>query len=239
MENNLKFGFILLYVISTVSSTTWVIQGPRALFGLAGSASASASSPSTTASYIADLRRKDSKAAQLQEEKSLVGLEPLSEEVNKSNEEANNNEASPSLLQKKIGKVLAKLRLIAQIKNAYHYKPEEHEHESNITLTSQENTTEENQTESKANIQQIPSAAYGVPLNDEDQPEKIQIEINDKLENDFKHESDKIKEPNRLSTIGVFFAEILGSIVGLTYGAFAQITSANQNPVTASSSEGL
>jgi len=232
------------------SSTSWLYNAPRALFGLASSASASASAPSTQLSFIADLRKKQEKSAQLQQDKDIVGLEPLPDEEEEEQSSGGggdgNNEASPSLLEKKISKILAKLRLIAQIKNAFHYRPEaDEDSDLNFNITSDNsNSSEPHQKEDLAasidpriadggkaqseNIQLIPPATSQRAKDTE--PTKVDLEANRVY---------RATEPNRLGALGVFFAELVGSVVGLTYGAFAQILSAGQSPVTVSTSEGL
>lgn len=84
------------------------------------------------------------------------------------------------------------------------------------------------------NIQQIPAAA----------PPILPLQVNqidDKLMELKEKPVEKLVEEPRspLRTLGVFFAELLGSIVGLTYGAVAQISAGGQSPVTLSTSEGL
>lgn len=128
-------------------------------------------------------------------------------------------------------KILTKLRLLAQIKNAYHYRPEEENEDSeevtvvNNTTSSVNITFEEPQVQKE--LETVPEDVEVVPVNT-----KISVS---------KVKSGKLKEeePSRLSNLGVFFAELVGSIVGLTYGAVAQIASGGQNPVTISTSEGL
>ncbi|XP_050299456.1 uncharacterized protein LOC126738258 [Anthonomus grandis grandis] len=260
--------------------TSWIYTAPRALFGLAGSASASASA-ATPKSVIADLRRKDVKAAELQEFNDGMGTSYNEPDEDK---ESENNEVYPSLFQKKINKILGKLRLIAQIKQAYRYQPEDHNSDTNITLSSQEDNVDAPKSNSTVtiqkdkeniktniapkkadyrsqNIQHVPASA---PLNDDqvmqssnvlelqespnDEPLKVDLDadkLNDNVEvlitpqTPFLRKEKLRNEPSRLGTLGVFFVELVGSLVGLTYGAVAQITSGGQSPVTISTSEGL
>uniref|UniRef100_A0AAR5Q4C5 Transmembrane protein n=1 Tax=Dendroctonus ponderosae TaxID=77166 RepID=A0AAR5Q4C5_DENPD len=226
---------VLLQLALIGGCTSWVYTAPRALAGLAGSASAS--SPSSPAGLvIADLRSR--KAEELT--KQVESLEDSGVE------EDTANEASPSLLKKKIGKILTKLRLIAQLKNAYHYKPEESDPED-TTMSMAVDSSEAQPTDASAhvseNIQQIPAAAP--PIQDTPiRPLVVDLQvsqIDDKLLNLKEEPAEKPVEEARspLRSLGVFFAELLGSIVGLTYGAVAQISAGGQSPVTISTSEGL
>ncbi|XP_066259993.1 uncharacterized protein [Euwallacea similis] len=239
--------FFLLYLSFSTVALSWVYTAPRALFDLAGSASASASAPTTTASYITDFRRKTAKVTQLQEEKDDIGSFP--EENDEEPNGENDNEASPNLLHKKIGKILTKLRLIAQIKNAYHNIPVKNDGfmEENTNTTSTKNDTKPVPTSSVnitilEHIQQIPATPKKSLKIGTEPPVEMDLEIeqiNDKLVTNKKNEKLKEQEPSRLESLGIFFVELLGSIVGLTYGAVAQIAAGGQSPVTISTSEGL
>ncbi|KAH1018183.1 hypothetical protein HUJ05_005997 [Dendroctonus ponderosae] len=238
---------VLLQLALIGGCTSWVYTAPRALAGLAGSASAS--SPSSPAGLvIADLRSR--KAEELT--KQVESLEDSGVE------EDTANEASPSLLKKKvsvgggngpktlnrlvqIGKILTKLRLIAQLKNAYHYKPEESDPED-TTMSMAVDSSEAQPTDASAhvseNIQQIPAAAPPIrPLVVDLQVSQIDDKLLDLKEEPAEKPAEEARSP--LRSLGVFFAELLGSIVGLTYGAVAQISAGGQSPVAISTSEGL
>ncbi|XP_066144213.1 uncharacterized protein [Euwallacea fornicatus] len=241
----ITFTFVL-HVSSTVAAP-WVYNAPRALFDLASSASASASAPITAASYITDFRRQSAKVTQLQEEKD--GIDPFPEENDEELNGENANEASPNLFHKKIGKILTKLRLIAQIKNAYHNRSEKNDESMKDTnSTNIKNDTKPVPTSSVnitilEHIQQIPTTPKKSPKAEAETPIEVNLEIDqinkDKLVTNKKNEKLKEQEPSRLGSLGIFFVELLGSIVGLTYGAVAQIAAGGQSPVTVSTSEGL
>ncbi|XP_030747660.1 uncharacterized protein LOC115876099 [Sitophilus oryzae] len=269
----LLFGSTLIYILSFSVGTPWLYKAPGAILGLASSASSSASAAATPLSHIIDLRRKEEKSAQLQEDKQLSGsgeIDDNKEEVEASgdgidkdeNEEA--NEASPSFITKKVNKILAKLRLIAQIKNVYHYNKDirENNFKPNLTfnITPVQSTTEndlkkevlnttdlkiEPVKEKSQKIQQVtpyfykpPKTSIVFPKENLYEPTKIDIDVNavnDKLQ-ETKELNEKIQEPEpgRFGPVGVFFAELLGTVVGLTYGAIAQFTSGTQSPIEAS-----
>ncbi|XP_076257110.1 uncharacterized protein LOC143194302 [Rhynchophorus ferrugineus] len=256
-------GITLVYSINIVASTPWLHKNRNSssLFSFASSASTVSS---TTESHIADLRKKAEKSAQLQQDKEIVQQEDLAddEDDESSGDDVNIevNEASPSFIRKKVSKILAKLRLIAQIKNAYHASKGLSKHHRNLTfsITPSKNSTdhqiksaedtEEFEVESIApqsqNIQQIyrysgPSERLILPNERIDEPTKVAVEvneINDKVENIDKPDTNKAQEPepSRFGPLGVFFAELFGTLVGLTYGAVTQLTSGNQSPVVQS-----
>lgn len=115
-------------------------------------------------------------------------------------------------------KILTKLRLLAQIKNAYHHRPDESE-------DSEENTVVNNTTSSVNITFEEPQVQKDLEV--EVVPVTTRVSVSKVKNNKLKEE-----EPSRLSNLGIFFAELVGSIVGLTYGAVAQIASGGQNPVT-------
>lgn len=85
----------------SMTTSSWIYNAPRALFGAAGAASASASVTTTPLSHIVDLRRTSAKAEQLQEEKNDFE-EPEIVLSGPTGESESTNEVSPSLFQKKV-----------------------------------------------------------------------------------------------------------------------------------------
>ncbi|KAL1501283.1 hypothetical protein ABEB36_006633 [Hypothenemus hampei] len=237
----LQITFVLLQLVDFLSATSWLYNAPRAIFNIASSASATASSlPQASSKFVVDFRKKNIKAAELEQDKNLK-LDSL--EAN-DNEEKMANEASPSLLRKKISKILTKFRLIAQIKNAHHYKSEDSQHETSTSINNEQTTTVESvknrssfvQEKSKY-IQHIPPVSSYDTSNKEttEKPTTIELDIS-QIPDEQQHITE---DPSRFGTLGVFFAELIGSLVGLTYGAVAQLGATGQNPVTISTSEGL
>ncbi|KAJ8981928.1 hypothetical protein NQ317_002098, partial [Molorchus minor] len=193
---------------------------PRALTSLASSASASASAPREPISHIIDLRMKQQKAEKLQAEKQLAeddgGL--LEEEED---DEAT-NEASPSLFQKKVGKILTKLRIITALTNVGNSGNTDRQKEVEDLDASRalEDNREENNTDK--DIPTFQKVIY--PRPGLAKPIRFQLDVNERLTDAADDQAGNEDETaGRLGQIGMFFAELIGSIVGLVYGAAAQV----------------
>ncbi|XP_019878384.1 uncharacterized protein LOC109606262 isoform X6 [Aethina tumida] len=228
------FTTLFILTFSQRCASTPFLYNPSSLPALISSASAP--NPSVN-SNIADLRMK--KLERLQEEKEG----PVEEEDVKVVED---NEAAPTLLQKKIGKILAKLRFIAQFSRFGNNEPSQEEDdfdkEFNDEGTSKNRTIIFTQTANEANetakltqtADEVEPTASVESLEEletptkQDKPDRITINIQtDKI----KRESPKGNLSIKPSDIGVFFMEVLGSILGLAYGAVAQ-AGQNNAPAT-------
>lgn len=173
----------------------------------------SASSGFPISGNIADLRTK--KFQQLNEKQPAADDEVP-------NFEQDTNEVAPSLLQKKINKVLGKLRFIYELSSGSNNnndannnnnsnndddfdmeledfdKEFENDNKNRTDLNANDFFPEINRTEA------IKGYVYGAP-------EKIQESVQEKRFN---------FDP---ASIGVYFLELIGSLVGLTFGAAAQM----------------
>ncbi|XP_060533335.1 uncharacterized protein LOC132706179 [Cylas formicarius] len=243
-----------LFCLSNASTSAHVLYtAPRALFNLASSASASASQATTPLLNIVNLSRRQEKATQLKEDHGLTEQEDLLAENqgaatdDSSVEEGSgsgNNEASPSIFQKKINKLVAKLNFIAQLKSAFHRgseasteAPEQFETTTTTTaVTSKIKITFEDPVQSNStviqtlkvseNIQQIPNTKYGSPKKVSEGPEKIDLQVNE-VTREVVEKIPKREEINKepvggLDRIRLFFAQMVGRLVGFTYGAFGR-----------------
>ncbi|XP_023311284.1 uncharacterized protein LOC108909225 [Anoplophora glabripennis] len=227
-----------------------------ALTNLATSASASA--PPRPVSHIADLRKKQQKVEQLsQSEKLLAGDDDTDGNLSVEGADDGDNEAAPTLLQKKIGKILRKIRFFSTLANASGGNGGHGDGNVDETGSSLSNTTIQTTTEGNTNLNDTLDGTPDISENDvrtseeittertrtfqkviyphskHDAPFKVSFDVNEKIVNrpdteDVAEHSQNIQmveDMSRLGQIGVFFAEIVGSIVGLIYGAAAHITS--------------
>ncbi|XP_056630816.1 uncharacterized protein LOC130897065 [Diorhabda carinulata] len=193
---------------------------PRALTTIAVSASSSASSP-TSARFtnIADYRRKEGKAQELEAEKQLSEDHEIEENPN----EKDKNEANPTFLQKKINKILTKLQFISSF-----VAPPEPEENNSTEVSTEEIPRSEVKIDlkqpdffkSKTPFQNLISQQYGTPL-------KINLDIQDsESSTEFENFDDvncTSQENNKIGQAGIHFAELFGSFLALVYGAFAHI----------------
>nr|XP_023014603.1 uncharacterized protein LOC111504317 isoform X1 [Leptinotarsa decemlineata] len=225
----------ILQVLQTVWAKPFLYNAPIALTNLATSASASASSPPGPVTNIADLTRRQDKAEKLQAEKQIVENDNFhfDDDIDE-----DKNEASPSLFQKKLNKILAKIRFISTISTVVRGNNHSNEGSSDtqdnnpeefeIDTKKTENTTpliSEQQTFQKVIY---PNRNYGAPL-------KLNLKIGGDPGSTEITEEENVGDnasAGRIGHIGVFFAEILGSIVGLAYGAAAHLNNViqAQNP---------
>ncbi|XP_072383735.1 uncharacterized protein [Diabrotica undecimpunctata] len=208
---------------------------PRAIFSLAGSASASSSSVDNSQSAkftnIVDYHKKEQKRQQLQTEKRIGEDDEISDDPVEKEE----NEASPSFLQKKVNKILAKIQLFSSFSDSSATQDSEVEEETKNNSTEKTPKSDviidfgnfPSPTPKTAGSQKVVvPAEYGAPL-------RLTLDIND-VENvtDIEHINSPncthIESTNKLGQIGVYFAELFGSIVGLAYGAMAHINNALQ-----------
>lgn len=135
-------------------------------------------------------------------------------------EEMNKNEALPSFIHKKIGKILHKLQLISVFRktvlNSNDGVENENKEDEERSGNEKENINQEdnqNEKEDKAENKTETNLIL---------PERLQL-----LENSIEEEETEEKPPKiNPSSIGVFFMELLGTIVGLAYGAAAHISNA-------------
>lgn len=159
-------------------------------------------------------------------------------------EDMNTNEASPNFLQKKVEKILSKLQFISNVFNT-------NNNNNNNEITEMPNTevitsdimeiTEETVTtisdENKEDVEEISEetlqkAIY--PKSSNEPPIRFTLDIKDVTEenNITTNEINNEKQTNRFGQVGVFFAEILGSIVALAYGAALQLNQITQGTTT-------
>lgn len=173
------------------------------------------------------------------------------DDFNDDQNEKDNNEASPSLIQKKINKILAKIQLLTSFTVSSSSSTETPDLEldsddnnnnttdgitempkSGVKIQFEDVTTK--QPKKSEIIQKIssPTKEYGIPL-------RINLEIND-LENidnatDIEENievSSSNQNMNRIGQIGIFFVELFGSLVGLAYGAVAHLNNTIQGTGT-------
>ncbi|XP_028130810.2 uncharacterized protein LOC114326596 [Diabrotica virgifera virgifera] len=206
---------------------------PRAIFSLAGSASASSSSVDTSESAkftnIVDYHKKEEKRQQLQTEKRIGEDDDISDDPAEKEE----NEASPSFLQKKVNKILAKIQLFSTFSDSSATQDLEVEEETKSNSTEETPKSDviidfgdfPSPTPKVAGSQKVVvPAEYGAPLRltwDNNDAENI-TDIEHIINPNCTH----IESTNKLGQIGVYFAELFGSIVGLAYGAMAHINNA-------------
>ncbi|CAH0549233.1 unnamed protein product [Brassicogethes aeneus] len=220
------FLIITLSVLQICLSSPF-LYNPSAIPSLISSASAASSSNPQISMNIADLREK--KTGKLQEEKEgpiEMPEEHLFEE--------NDNEVAPSLLQKKVNKIIAKLRLISTLSNLGRNNEETNfeENDANATkmiMNPKQEISNISRLTLKKDIEAVVPTASVESIEDleeeksrkkEDKPEKITINIQtDKI---IKRESPRGNISLSPGDIGVFFMELFASFVGLAYGAAAQ-----------------
>ncbi|KAJ8957919.1 hypothetical protein NQ318_001916 [Aromia moschata] len=228
--------FVQKALSNLASATPFLYGAPRALTTLATSASASASNPLAPVSHIADLRTKQKKAEQLQTEKQLGEDEevappsPPNEEEEEEDESA--NEASPSLFQKKVGKILTKLRIISRLTAPRAELDDNKDGDEEIQKGELGEVDVElvDDAKSKENDTEVLPTFQKVIYTDSRQgkPIRYTLDLNEKLTEEEDGGSEPQKAMGRLEQVGVFFAELVGSIVGLVYGAAAQINNSVQ-----------
>lgn len=190
---------------------------------IAASASSSASS-STSARFtnIADYRRKEEKAQELQSEKQLIE----DDEIREDPMDKDKNEANPTFLQKKINKILTKLQFISSF--VAPPEPEEAEENNSTEVSTEEVSRSEVKIDleqpdflkSRTPFQNLISQQYGAPL-------KINLDIQDSDNSTEFENFDEVnctsQENNKIGQAGIHFAELFGSFLALVYGAFAHI----------------
>ncbi|KAJ8971256.1 hypothetical protein NQ314_000797, partial [Rhamnusium bicolor] len=202
--------FLTLCVLKSVCSKPFLYSAPRALTSLASSASASASSPSESITNIADLRRKQQKAAALQEEKQLVEEDDDGAGFLEGDEDAN-NEAAP--MSGSSGNGDTSNKTVNGQDNDFKKELEEFDREFENDVLNKKD--EENNTEG-GTFQKV---IY--PHSDSAVPIKVSFNINEKTVN--RKQTEEITEGrdddqfedtsmSKLGQIGVFFAELLGSL---------------------------
>lgn len=165
-------------------------------------------SKSKSSTNVADLRIKSMKSSSKIVENSKLNDEDddffknVENDFNETNvtdtSGINQNEALPSIVQKKIGKILQKLQFISTLRDS-------------VNMRRMNDAEKENGTSS-------------------DDFEKIQQNLDDVNLDDDKEETSSNKV-NRfdVSSVGVFFAELVGTAVGLLLGAAAHLANLNQN----------
>lgn len=207
------------------------------------SASSSASSRTQHGSNIADLTRRQEKIQEMQGKYA----EAQNEDNLTAEAEMNSNEATPNLLQKKINKILTKLKLISSISNILNTNNGDNDNNStegsnNVVTTGRSGIeiTEENSNttsnKNKEEVEEIPEMIFQksiYPKSINESPIKFTLGFNERTEDNTEaNETNKSKEMNRFGQVGVFLAEVLGSIVALAYGAAIQLTHLTQGTLT-------
>ncbi|CAH1184565.1 unnamed protein product, partial [Phyllotreta striolata] len=218
-------GFIVGVIISSIfqlaSSKPFL---HNALLTLASSASASSSSPSAKLTNIADYTKKQEKVQELENEKRLTNTDivnPID------SDEQTNNEATPSLIRKQLNKFLAKIQFLSTL-SASQAPMDVEETAEGATATPKSEVKIEFDGPGE-HIQRLTGSRkeYGIPL-------RINLEINEVAGNSTEAAEDAVEaagsaeEAARVGQLGVFFAELFGSLVGLVYGAIAHINNAAQ-----------
>ena len=159
--------------------------------------------PSSYGSNIADLHKSKrfTHKAKYQEE-DIKKEQPL---------EVDNNEALPGLLQKKISKVLRKLQLISQLARSIVPKPTE-KYDPDFDVDFDENDNVDNTTRTD-------DFDTKTPPNDNEDVETVD------------EEQSSPTGTFQLSprAIGVYFTDIVGSLIGLIYGIAGQLSNSNSS----------
>lgn len=152
-------------------------------------------------------------------------------------EEMNNNEAAPSILQKKIRKILLKLKLISELSNIFHTSDENSMNETDVDLDSSEYTTNNDDSKittvvpfkDKEDVEEISKPTFQKTIytkSTNEAPIKLTLNINEKNEDEEDNisisETIDENQMNRFGPVGVFLAEVFGSLVALAYGATIQ-----------------
>ncbi|KAG5895553.1 hypothetical protein JTB14_010696 [Gonioctena quinquepunctata] len=209
----------VLCMFETIWAKPFLNNAPAAITNLATSASASASSIATPLTHIADLTRRQEKAEKLRAEKQLIEDDQFQFEENA---DEDTNEASPSLLQKKFNKLVTKIRFFTGLSAAV----TNNNRDSYEELEDFFNSTAEVTTPDSPTFQKViyPHGKNRAPL-------KLNLKIG---KGDASEEAmnadvgEDVVVMGRIGQIGVFFAELLGSVVGLAYGAAAHLNNALQ-----------
>lgn len=226
-----------------VSSIPLLQNAPAALINLAASASSSASSSQAQPyTNIADLRRKHEKIQQIQ------GKDELENEEDglTLDDEMNTNEANPSFLQKKINKILAKLRLLSEISQVFQTNnensdiepPEEFDSDGEMTTIKETtNQIDENvNSTSVRDVEEVKEQSFQKAIylkSGVEPPIRFTLDLKDTSieDNSATTEPTSDKQKGRFGQVGIFFAEILGSIVALAYGAAMQFNHLTQGTI--------
>lgn len=216
-----------------MSCTPFLQNAPSALLNLAAAASSSASNRWQHYTNIADLRRRHDKVEQMQGKYSMEDNEDdLSPQ-----EEMNNNEATPNFLQKKIRKILFKLKLISDLSNVFHTSDESSTNSVNVDFDSSEYATNNDVQEittvssfkEREDVEEIPKQTFQKTIyskSTNEAPIKLTLDINETSENEDQNteinDANNEDQKNRFGQVGVFLAEVFGSLVALAYGASIQ-----------------
>ncbi|RZC32996.1 FA desaturase domain containing protein [Asbolus verrucosus] len=169
----------------------FLYHAPQALTSLVSSASAASSG---SLSNIAKLPKLDDDD---------FFKESLENSRNQNEEEGMKNEASPSLIQNKINKIVQKIRFLSMLTNSGNHNDDDFQKERDAFDKEFE--------EDFGKEELVEGSGYFY-----NKPDKVQIGA-----------KQETTENNRINinpaNIGVFFMELIGSLVGLAYGAAAQL----------------
>lgn len=150
----------------------------------------------------------------------------------------NTNEVTPNIIQKKIGKILTKLKLISDISNIFFPNNEIVNNETNMVFNNTSEFTNNNEnmelttiTSSKdeEDVEEISQQTFQkniYPKSAEEPPIRFTLDIKgaDEDRENYPAQDDTSPEDqkNLFGQVGIFLAEVLGSIVALAYGAAIQ-----------------
>lgn len=221
-------------LLSFVSCTPYLHNAPAALINFLSLASASLQPQPYT--NIADLRRRHEKAEEIQSkyaaDEEIVNPTPQ--------DEMKTNEVTPNIFQKKFSSLLAKLKLISNLSKMFIDSNENENNHTSLDINDDGKTsTIHNSIESDIMVSNLTSndreEVEGIPKQQlrktiyraNNTPIKFTLDIKGVDENNvtniIQNDQNTQDQMNRFGQVGVFLAEVVGSIVALAYGAVIQL----------------
>lgn len=150
----------------------------------------------------------------------------------------NTNEVTPNIIQKKIGKILAKLKLISEISNIFLPNNGTANNETHIiSNNTNEFTTNDGvleittktSTKDEDDVEEIAGQIFQkkiYPKSADEPPIRFTLDIKGSDEDEQNYpaldDASPDEQKNPFGQVGIFIAEVLGSIVALAYGAAIQ-----------------
>lgn len=165
--------------------------------------------------------------------------------ANQQAEDSNSNEAAPNFFQKKIEKILYKLRLVSQLSGPFQFggsKPEQHDNKEPDDFDFDFDSDEKNDTSTTASHVHINHTTVK-PVStsteiDKNRPQRFSLNLAKEnlknseaelVENDLNSGANNEGSVNKVNpgSIGVFLIEMLGTVLTLIYGAAVQNNNEN------------